>query len=199
MARELHDDLSQRLAAIGIDSTILERNVRAVSESCADEVASLKVQIRKISEDIHQLSHQLHPSIIDELGLVKAMKGECDAFSQRTGISINFIAPGEHADVEKSTELAVYRIMQECLRNIAKHARAMSASVSLVVDDKELCLDIRDTGIGFDPNEEHHEHSLGMSSIRERVELLGGVVSFESELGQGTIVKVMLPRQGASM
>jgi len=105
LARELHDDLSQRLAAIGIDSMRLERNVRAVSDSCADEVAALSGRIRQISADIHQISHQLHPSILDELGLVKAMKGDCDAFTRRTGISIAFTAPGEPLRWDKSTEL----------------------------------------------------------------------------------------------
>ena len=156
-------------------------------------MAALNGRIRKIAADIHQLSRQLHPSILDELGLVKAMKGECDAFTRRTGISISFTAPGEHADVEKSTELAVYRIMQECLRNIAKHSQAVSASVELAVDDEVICLGVRDTGIGFDQSEKQHEYSLGMASIRERAGLLGGSVTFDSAIGQGTTVNVSLP------
>ena len=196
LARELHDDLSQRLAAIGIDSMSLERDVRAVSESCADQVTALNRRIREISADIHQISHQLHPSILDELGLAKAMKEECDAFTRRTGISIRFIPPGEHTSVEMSTELAVYRIMQECLHNIAKHSRAVSACVGLAVDDERICLNVQDTGIGFDPSKERHEHGLGMASIRERVEMLGGSVSFEGEIGRGMTVNVKLPRPG---
>ncbi len=196
LARELHDDLSQRLAAIGIESMSLERRVRTVSESCADEVAAFNKRIRKISADIHQISHQLHPSILDELGLVKAVKGECRAFTRRTGISISFKEPGEHPDVEKRTELAVYRIMQECLHNIAKHSRALSASVELAVNDHEISFSVRDTGIGFDLSEERHERGVGMASIRERAELLSGNVSIDSFIGQGTTVKVMIPRRG---
>jgi PAS domain S-box-containing protein len=196
LARELHDDLAQRLAAIGIDSMSLETDVRAVSESCADQVAALHGRIRQISADIHQISHQLHPSILDELGLVKAMKGECDAVTRRTGISIRFVPPGEHASVETSTELVVYRIMQECLQNIVKHSRAVSGCVELAVDNESIHLNVHDTGIGFDPGDECHEHGLGMASIRERVEMLGGSVSFESETGQGVTVNVTLPRRG---
>ena len=138
----------------------------------------------------------MHPSILDELGLVKAMKGECDAFTRRTGISITFTAAGEHAGVEKSAELAVFRIMQECLRNIAKHSQALSASVELAVDDDEIRFSVRDTGIGFDFSEERPERGVGMASIRERAELLWGNVSIESVIGQGTTVNVTIPRRG---
>lgn len=193
LARELHDDLSQRLASIAIDSSMLESEIRAVSESGADKLAKLSDRIRETSVDVHQVSRQLHPSILDELGLVKALQAECNAFQRRSGIALRFEAPAEYSSVAKTTELALYRIMQECLRNIEKHSRAVSACVTLHVNEAQISLTVTDTGTGFDPTQQREVPGLGMASLKERAGLLGGTVSIQSEIGHGTTVTAHLP------
>ncbi len=193
IARELHDDLSQRLASVAIDSSMLESEIRPVTESGAAKLAELSDRIRRLSADVHQISRQLHPSILDELGLVKAMQAECDAFQRRSGIALRFEEPSEYRSVAKSTELALYRIMQECLRNIEKHSRAVSARVGLSVSETEISLTVTDTGTGFDPTEQREEPGLGMASLKERAGLLGGTISIQSEVGRGTTVTAHLP------
>ena len=193
IARELHDDLSQRLASVAIDSSMLESEIRAVTESGADKLAKLSDRIRRLSADVHQVARQLHPSILDELGLVKAMQAECDAFQRRSGIALRFEGPSEYSSVAKSTELALYRIMQECLRNIEKHSRAVSACVTLHVNEAQISLTVTDTGTGFDPTQQREEPGLGMASLKERAGLLGGTVTIQSEIGRGTTVTAHLP------
>ena len=193
IARELHDDLSQRLASVAIDSSMLESEIRPVTESGADKLANLSDRIRRLSADVHQVSRQLHPAILDELGLVKAMQAECDAFQRRSGIALRFEEPSEYRSVAKSTELALYRIMQECLRNIEKHSRAVSATVGLSVDEDNISLTVTDTGTGFDPTQQREKPGLGMASLKERAGLLGGTVSIQSEIGRGTTVTALLP------
>ncbi len=193
IARELHDDLSQRLASIAIDSSMLESEIRPVNELGADKLAKLSDRIRETSMDVHQVSRQLHPAILDELGLVKAMQAECDAFQRRSGITLRFDGPSEYRSVAKSTELALYRIMQECLRNIEKHSRAVSARVGLSVSETEISLTVTDTGTGFDPTQQREEPGLGLASLKERAGLLGGTVSIQSEIGRGTTVTAHLP------
>ena len=193
IARELHDDVSQRLASVAIDSSMLESEIRPVTESGADQLAKLSDRIRRLSADVHQVSRQLHPAILDELGLIKAMQAECDAFQRRSGIALRFEGPSEYSSVAKSTELALYRIMQECLRNIEKHSRAVSACVTLHLNEAEISLKVTDTGTGFDPTQQREEPGLGMASLKERAGLLGGTVSIQSEIGRGTTVTAHLP------
>ncbi|MCH8151925.1 MAG: CHASE3 domain-containing protein [Planctomycetes bacterium] len=193
LARELHDDMSQRLASVAIDSSMLESEIRPVTESGADKLAKLSDRIRGLSADVHQVSRQLHPSILDELGLVKAMQAECDAFQRRSGIALRFEGPSEYNSVAKSAELAMYRIMQECLRNIEKHSRAVSACVTLHLNEAEISLKVADTGTGFDPTQQREEPGLGMASLKERAGLLGGTISIQSEIGRGTTVTARLP------
>ncbi len=193
IARELHDDLSQRLASIAIDASMLESEIRPVNELGADKLAKLSDRIRETSVDVHQVSRQLHPAILDELGLVKAMQAECDTFQRRSGIALHFDGPSEYRSCAKSAELAIYRIMQECLRNIEKHSRAVSATVGLSANEDNISLTVTDTGTGFDPTQQREEPGLGMASLKERAGLLGGTISIQSEIGRGTTVTAHLP------
>lgn len=193
IARELHDDLSQRLASIAIDSSSLVSEVRPATEASADKLASLSDRIRQASMDVHQVSRRLHPSIVDELGLVKAIQSECHAFQERSGIALRYEGPSKCGSIAKSTELAAYRMVQECLRNVEKHSRAVSARVELSVSETEISLIVTDTGTGFDPTKQREKAGLGMASLKERAGLLGGTVSIQSELGRGTTVTAHLP------
>ena len=151
VARELHDDLTQRLAALAIEVGSLEQRVDR-SGAIAGALNGMREQLVKLSEDVHALSRQLHPAILDDLGLVDALRSECLCFTQREGIAVTYRPGRIPEDLPKDVALCFYRIAQEALRNIAKHARAGRARVVLAGTDGDLILTVADSGVGFDPS-----------------------------------------------
>jgi len=153
-------------------------------------------RIGELSADVQHYSHRLHPSILDELGLIQAIESECTAFRSRTGIFVQFTHAIDSNSLEKDIVLTLYRILQECLHNVDKHAQATNIQVNLSQDDQFIQLTVEDSGIGFDPDVMCKKSGLGMVSINERAQLLGGDVTIESEIGRGTIVSIRIPTQG---
>src|SRR5262249_36543246 len=146
-----------------------------------------------LSEDVHALSRQLHPSILDDLGLVEALRSECASFTRRERIAVDY-HPGEApTSLAKDVSLCVYRVAQEALRNLAKHAAVNEASVSLTATGPELLLRVQDKGVGFDPAGRHSQPGLGLSSMEERVRLVQGKLSITSAPGRGTTVEMRVP------
>ena len=131
IARELHDDLAQRLSAFSIDLGRLEKKLLGQPAPLQESLREMKNAIVGISEDAHNLSRQLHPSILDDLGLIKAVESECASFSRREGIEVVFNHENIPRDIPKDLSLSLYRIVQEGLNNISKHACAEHISVSL--------------------------------------------------------------------
>ena len=200
LARELHDDMAQRLAVLSIDAGKLEQELRDSPGSIKEKLSEMKNQTVKISGDVHNLARQLHPSILDDLGLVRAIESECAAFLKREGVDIIFNHDQIPNTMEKDVSLALYRIVQEGLRNISKHACANHVSVSLKGVDQNVLLSIQDDGIGFDLVEARVLPGLGLSSLHERVRLINGELSIQSQPGKGTVITVKAPmgnsRQG---
>ena len=153
----------------------------------------MKNQVVKISGDIHNLARQLHPSILDDLGLVRAIESECTAFLKREGVNIIFSHENIPNVVGKDVSLALYRIVQEGLRNISKHACANHVDVSLKGFDQDILLSIQDDGIGFDSAEVKGKPGLGLSSLRERARLIHGDLSIKSQPEKGTVITVRVP------
>jgi PAS domain S-box-containing protein len=193
LSRELHDDLTQRLAVLAIQAGRMEQEAMKGGQPALTEFDELKNQAIQISSDVHNLSRQIHPSILDVLGLEKAIKSECTRFSQREGIPVDFTAERIPAALPKDAALSLYRIIQEGLANIAKHACAGQISVSLKGNDDSLFLSIRDDGIGFDAAEVRKKPGLGLSSMRERVRIIHGEVHIHSEPGTGSTIEVKMP------
>jgi PAS domain S-box-containing protein len=198
LARELHDDLSQRLAALAIQAGRMKQ--QAVNKDALDVEAytSLQDQIIAISNDVHSLSRQLHPSILDDLGLTRAVESECTRFANREGIEVTFTTENMPATLAKDVSLSIYRIIQEGLNNIAKHACARRAKVALQRTDGRLCLSIQDDGIGFDAAEVGRKPGLGLSSMRERTRIIHGVLRITSEPEKGTTISVQVPLDKSS-
>jgi PAS domain S-box-containing protein len=193
LARELHDDLSQRLAALAIQAGKMEQ--QAVNQHALDVEAcsSMKDKIIAISNDVHSLSRQLHPSILDDLGLTRAVESLCAQFLNREGIEVVFTAENIPATLSRDVSLSIYRIIQEGLNNIAKHACASRAKVELQRTDGTLSLSIQDDGIGFDAAEVRRKPGLGLSSMRERTRIIHGVLHITSEPEKGTTITVHVP------
>ena len=195
IAREMHDDLTQRIAVLAIEAGKLEQEADS-SDLLSGKLREIKDQLINLSQDVHALSRQLHPSILDDLGLVDAMRSECARFSQREGISVRYTPQDIPPGIPKDVALCLYRIAQEGLRNIAKHSAAQEARVSLTATDDSILLSIEDSGVGFSPANRKGSSALVWSSMEERARLIGGEFSVRSEPGNGTLVEVWAPCSG---
>jgi PAS domain S-box-containing protein len=193
LARELHDDLTQQLAVAAIDAGSIEQNFKDLPEPVLQKISSIKNQLIKTSKEVHNMSRDLHPSIIDDLGMVRAVQSECSNFFTRTGIAVNFTPKNVPDNISKDIALSIYRIIQEGLSNIAKHANVKNAYVFLERSDHSLIISVRDTGIGFDQTEVRQQAALGLESIRERARLINGKSSVVSSPGKGTTIEVSIP------
>ena len=197
IAREMHDDWTQRLASLGIDAARLERHFDA-PEVGLPLLHAIQQQLMSLSEDVHALSRQLHPSILDDLGLVEALRSECAAFARREEIGVDYCPEELPATVPSEVALCLYRVAQEALRNVAKHAAADEVFMTLNADGPDVVLRIEDRGVGFDPENERNQPGLGLSSMTERVALIQGQISVASVVGRGTTVEVRAPLTGCT-
>ena len=193
VARELHDDFTQRLAVLAIEAGKLERELSATSSPADKRMATFREQMVRLSSDVHRLSRRLHPTILDDLGLVKAVEAECARFSQQEGIDVGFVARDVTDVLAKETALSLYRVVQEGLRNVIKHARTKEARVSLIGEGDVVRLSIEDDGVGFDPQLVRKKGGLGLASMEERMRLVGGKFTIDSGQGRGTLITVEVP------
>jgi signal transduction histidine kinase len=192
LARELHDDVTQRLAALAIEAARMESGRRPPTDNTT---RSIRDGLMKLSEDVHALSYRLHPSVIDDLGLVEALKAECDRVARGGSVTVDVDAREIPQKLPHDTALCLFRIAQEALRNVVRHAGASAVEVSLAPMDGGLQLAVSDNGAGFDPARDTGRQSLGHASMRERVHLLGGEVDIDSTPGHGTSVIAWVPLQ----
>jgi len=196
VARELHDDISQRLAGIAIETGILDREAEDFGPPQKEKLKGVVKELMRLSGDVHLLSRRLHPSALDDLGLSEAMKSECARFSRQEGIAVTFEAERVPGNLSGSIKLCLYRVLQEGLRNVAKHSGATEARVRLAGDDGALRFELKDNGDGFSPDGEGKQQGLGLVSMRERVHLVGGEFSLESNPGEGTVLRVTISESG---
>jgi PAS domain S-box-containing protein len=194
VARDLHDDVTQRLARLAIDASRVERAVP--DGEPRDTARGLQAGLVRLCEDVHTLSYQLHPSIVDDLGLVEALRVECERWSchgpEPAQLRLRDLPPVIPTD----TALCLYRVAQEALRNAARHAGGHGVSVDLAGADGGLQLVVQDAGPGFDPKAEGRQPTLGLASMRERVSLLGGELAVDSAPGEGATVLAWVPLAG---
>ena len=193
LARELHDGLSQDLAALGMEVSMLLKPTSGPAAKLSERVRALSTRIKGLAKDVHAMSRRLHPAILDELGLEFALKEECVRFSAQAGIPVQFESEGV-ALLPQEVSLCLYRVTQESLRNIAKHAHATTVKVVLSGKKDGIRLRIKDAGDGFDLNDiKGKGGGLGLISIEERVRLVNGKFTINSQPGNGTIVQVHVP------
>ena len=192
LARELHDDLSQRLAGLAMEAEMLEQQMPPRGAG-AVKLKEMKNKLVTLSIDVHSLSRQLHPSILDDLGLPDAIASECARFRRQDSIAVDFRAENITQEISPDVAVCLYRIAQEGLRNISRHAGATKVIISLVGKNDTIQLTIMDNGRGFDPDRLKGKQGLGLDSMKERAYLIGGDFSLESQPGQGTVIEVLVP------
>ncbi len=196
LARELHDDLSQRLAIISIGIGKLERLSGSVPDEVVTQLKEIRERVIDLSSDVHDISRQLHPSIIEDLGLDRAIQSECASFTQREGIRVRYKSKDVPAAIPIDTAVCLFRVVQEGLRNIAKHAKVKEANVSLTGAEDRIILTIQDAGVGFGVTQPAARPALGLTSMKERMHLIRGEFMIESTPGKGTTITVVAPRSG---
>ena len=190
VARELHDDLSQRLAVLSIDVGTLELNVE--DEEVKNGLRRVKRGLVGIAEDTHGLSRRLHPSILDDLGLIEALKTEIETYQQREEIVVEFFCSAKSIQLAKEAELAIFRIVQEALRNVAKYSEASHVQINLTATSDAMIVQIADDGMGFDVDEAKKSPGLGLQSMMERSRLVGGELRIDSKENNGTTIELHL-------
>jgi signal transduction histidine kinase len=193
VARELHDEVGQALTAVHVELTLAQRRLQADSAH-ANLLSDAESITRGALETVRDMSQLLHPVILDDLGLPAAIEWQARAFEGRHGIRVDVTQDGIDKRLPRAVELASYRIVQEALTNVARHARASSCLISLrrVASDLEIL--VEDDGRGFNVDEDvTARRGLGLVGMRERAALLDGRIAVESGDGSGTKLKVRLP------
>jgi len=193
IARELHDDVSQRLASLAIGLSSLRRGLPAGCAQLDDELQQYQDWAVEMADEIRNLSHELHPGVLRHAGLAAALKSVCCEVERKRGLAVSLDAPDQLEDVPPEIALCLYRVAQETLHNAAAHAEARHVLVSLTAHDDELELAVRDDGCGFDLAAARRRGGLGLLSIDERVRLVGGAVELSTAPGLGTTVSVRIP------
>jgi PAS domain S-box-containing protein len=189
----LHDDLSQNIVALGMAISRLKHKPPASAELMAAEMDRLGAQTNELTTQIRKLSHQLHPDVLEHLGLVAALETEVAEFGHNEQIKVEFTADIKSAQIPLLVSACLYRVAIEALRNVSRHSGARSATVSLLESDASFMLEVSDSGQGFDVERAKRGSGLGLISAEERVKLLQGSFLVTSKPGGGTVLKACIP------
>lgn len=189
IARELHDDLNQQVADLGISLSHIKRGMPASMEEIRGEIASVQKRLMTLSDGLRQISHELHPGMLELFGLVVTLKSHCREFSEFASLPIEFETNCDEP-VPMYASLCFYRVAQEAIRNAAKHSQASKVFVFLTRAGGEIRLEVSDNGVGFDREEAFRQRGLGLRSMEERARLIGGKFELVGHSGKGTTVIV---------
>jgi len=192
IARELHDDICQRIALLTIELE-LQQNSPDLPAEARSRMGELRKQSFEIATDVQSLSHRLHSSKLEYLGLVEAIRLFCREFSELQKVEVDFNTHDLPSPLSQDISLSLFRVLQEALRNSAKHSGARNFEVRLWAMSGEIHLTIADSGVGFNAEAARESPGLGLISMEERLKLLDGTFSVESQLQRGTTIHASVP------
>ncbi len=193
IARELHDDLNQGVALLAIQLEHCRLDPPESVQKMRERMEDLWKNARDLSGSIRALSHSLHPSILDSLGLAAATESFCQELKCAHDLEVEFVQHDAALKLNKELALCLYRVIQEALHNVVKHSQAKQARVDLSSDAQGISLTIVDSGAGFDVDSDHRRNGLGLISMRERLRLVNGQLSIQSQRLKGTTIKAYVP------
>jgi two-component system sensor histidine kinase UhpB len=199
LAKELHDGLSQNLALLAIELDQLAQHPPENPAQVSVRMEAVSARVKELAEDVHHLSHGLHPSILEHVGLAAALKGFCRELEHSRSVAVHFTARDVPNMLPKEVSLCLYRVAQEALQNVAKHSGAKQATVEVRVAGDEIHMRIADDGKGFDLLSQTTTDSIGLVGMRERIGLVHGEIRWDTQPGQGTTVDVCVPFQASVM
>ncbi|HWS14655.1 MAG TPA: sensor histidine kinase, partial [Candidatus Methylomirabilis sp.] len=194
ISREIHDELGQALTALKLELSSIRRSL--VSDGLAEQSAKvheIERDVMRIVRTVRKISTRLRPGILDELGVAAAIEWLAKDFQNRTGIGIKVTVQAVEKITDTVLSTAIFRVVQEALTNVMRHAAASQVNVILEKKDEALIVEVRDNGIGIMEGRIMDSKSLGLIGMRERVLLLGGEVAIRGKPGEGTLVRVMIP------
>lgn len=198
LSRELHDEVGQALTAVSIHLAVLKRELAPDQEGLREKTDSTQRMLQRTMEAVHRFAVDLRPAMLDDLGLVPAMRSHIKKYSEHTGIAVTF-SPDGHGQLDEldpESKTVIYRTLQEALNNAAKHGHATAVTVSLAPFPGEVVLSVADNGCGFDAESQiasRDPERLGLLGISERVRLVSGNVTIESHPGRGASLRVSIP------
>jgi two-component system sensor histidine kinase UhpB len=197
ISRELHDEIGQALYAIQFNLEMIDKDLPQKTPLLLGRLGEAKSLSSQTLTSMRQLALDLRPTMLDDLGLIPTLRWYIQNFSNRLNLYSNFEAMGFEEKLSPQIETAFYRIIQEALNNIAKHAQADRVEISLVKRDSKILASIQDNGKGFDLEKVLHpespERGFGLVGIQERVSLLGGQIDIQSSPGSGTLIHIEAP------
>jgi PAS domain S-box-containing protein len=199
IARELHDELAQALTALKMDVAWCTEQLSPEQRTLSGKLAAMQTMLDGTVAATRRIAADLRPLMLDDLGLVPAAEWLVQNFTERTGIHCELAVGTPDLELADPHASAVFRILQESLTNVARHARASRVEVTLDSEDGVVTLMVRDNGSGFSTGEPRKPHSYGLIGVRERAYLLGGEVRIESEPGRGTTVEVRIPAEAKAL
>jgi len=189
----LHDDVSQNIAALGLAISSLKRKLPATSDEIVAQLDQLGTQAHDLTTQIRKLSHQLHPEVLEHLGLVAALESHVTEFGHKESIEMKFVADVGSDPLPFDLSVCLYRVTLEALSNISRHSGARSASVSLKEEDDHLMLEVSDDGNGFDVEKARRGTGIGLLSTEERIKLFQGTLDIRSDTHNGTVLVARVP------
>ena len=199
IARELHDDLNQRVISLSYDIDNEMQQSPGLSPAAHATLQLVKNEVAELSDHLRDLAHRLHPSVLDDLGIISALRVCANEFEQREQIPVRLALEESERPLGRHLAECLFRVTQEALRNVAKHADAMHVFLGLSYEEDHVLLRIEDDGRGFTPQDRHGmQRGLGLVSMGERVRLLEGTLTLTSDPGQGTRLSVSIPVTGIS-
>jgi signal transduction histidine kinase len=193
IAREIHDELGQALTIVKMDLSWLVKRLRKDQKSLIDKNQSMLKLIDSTIQTVRKISTDLRPGILDDLGLVAAIEWQAQDFENRSGISCDFISSLEEIDLDRDRSTAVFRILQEILTNVTRHAKATHVGISLVEEANHLVLTVGDNGLGIRERDISNPRSLGLLGMRERALMFSGELKISGVHRKGTTVTVTIP------
>jgi signal transduction histidine kinase len=193
MAREIHDELGQALTALKMDVSWLDKRLPEEMTANKEKLKSMMKLMDRTIKTVQRLSGELRPGILDDLGLAAAVEWQAEDFQYRTGIACQVTVDCKEVSLNREQSTTIFRIFQETLTNIIRHAQATEVTVSLVAKHGNIVLEVGDNGRGITKEQINHPRSLGLIGIRERVHFLRGEVTITGHPGEGTKVVVSVP------
>jgi signal transduction histidine kinase len=190
IAQELHDRLGQELTVLKLE---LENLRRRAPESLLPSIEEMDRQINTAADSVRRISSELRPGVLDRLGLAAGLEWLLREFERHSNITTDIVADPSIGEVDPAVSTALFRITQEALTNIARHAEASVVELRLARRDGRIELRLRDDGRGFEPDSVRRKASLGLLGMEERARRLGGTMSIESSVGAGTVLMVIIP------
>ena len=201
IARELHDSVGQMLAALGMNLATVGTDIERLTKT-ANTINDSAALVQELSQEVRTISHLLHPPLLDEAGLASGLRWYIEGFAQRSKIKVDLEVPADFERLDRESETAIFRTVQECLTNIHRHSESPTARIRIAASDGHVRVEIEDRGKGIPPEKQFEMASMGTPGVgirgmRERLRQLGGSMDIHSN-GKGTLIVALLPVAVAS-